>query len=425
MTEQLSRRNLLRYALLAASGAGATAFAILQEGDDPPVPHNATARQRRISDSYTKFRGIRSDCTVSVLSGFAPADQQLPWDTAGRWRLCAGTLAGQHGGSSFNSYDGIHNSLEVITLEFESDLTELGIHFTNRGNMCCWVSVDDQLIGADPIFATVPDGDCSVRIATPFSPGTTRTWRIGLPKGYWRGLSTNRDAELAPTSRNFQLAMVAASIIQGVEIQNAVGPGIAGELSAWSPAGQMEMRNGLDVWRMAQAATGYCAEGDGLGAAGLYGSDERISALASIAGLDAMAVWDTGLSEDTGSPAAISKLIDAAGSCWTAMNHAQPGVPLIVIGFHRPSVNLIGTGLDIANSKLKEAAVGHRGVTAFIDAFNESPITGTGHDGSPAYDGNADSLVASDGVHLTAAGARVMGEFFGQKIGEVLIPVKG
>lgn len=425
MPEGLSRRSLIRYALLASAGAGATAFTVLHGAADPRPARSAPGPDRKISDSYTDFRGVRSDCAVTVLEGFVPVDQELPWDTTDRWRLCAGALAGQRAGSSFNSYNGLHNSLEVITVEFESDLTELGIHFTNRGNMCCWVTVDDQLISTGPIFAILPDGECSVHVTTPFSPGTKHTWKIGLPKGYWRGLSTNRDAAFVPTPRKFQLAMVSASIIQGVEVQNAAGPGLAGELSSWSPAGQIEMRCGIDVWRMAQAATGYGAEGDGFGSAGLFGSDERISALAAIPGLDAIAVWDTGLSDDTSSPAAIAGLIDAAQSCWTAMNRAQPGVPLIVIGFHRPTANLIGTGLDTANTRLKEAAERHTGVTAFIDAFNESPITGTGRDGSPAYDGNADLLVASDGVHLTAAGAQVMGEFFAQKIGDVLVPAKG
>jgi hypothetical protein len=412
----------MRYALLTASGAAATAFSVLGHRTDIAPAPTGEKRQRRISDSYTSFRGVRSDCTVSVLGGFAPAEQEFPWDTAGRWRICAGAPVGQHGGSCFNSYDGIQRSLEVITVEFESDLTELRIHFTNRANMCCWATVDDQLIGAEPIFALVPDGDCTILIATPFTPDRTRTWRIGLPKTYWRGLSTNPDARLSATPRRFRLAMVSASIIQGIEIQNAVGPGVAGELSAWSPAGQLEMRNGIDVWRMAQAATGYRADG-GVGAAGHFGSQERIAALSSIPAVDAMVVWDTGLSEDTSSPAVISDLIEAAQSCWTAMNRAQPGVPLIVIGFHRPSTTLIGTGLNTANTELRAAAAGHPGVTAFIDAFDESPITGTGRDGAPAHDGNADTLIASDGVHLTAAGAEAMGEFFGLKIGEVSIPV--
>lgn len=424
MVKQISRRDLMRYGL-GITGVSAAAYFIINADTEAETSAVGSTEKRKVSTRYTEFLGVRSDCPTTVLSGYVPYDQELPWNTPDQWRTCAGVVAGQNGGSGINCYDGIPHSCEVTTLEFRSDLTELGLHFTNRSNKSCWVTVDDQLISAGPIFAALPDGECSVRVATNFSPGTMRKWRIGLPIGPWRGLSTNREAKLVPTARAFQLAFVSASIIQGIEIQNAAGPGIAGDISPWSPAGQLEIRCGIDVWRMAQAGTGYNAEGPGFGPAGLFGSKERISALASIPSPDLMVVWDTGLSDDTKSPEAIERLVDSAQSCWTAMNQAQPDVPLIVIGTFKPTDKLIGTGLDVANTKLKAAAARHRGVTAFIDVFNESPVKGTGHDQSPSSDGTADSLIASDGIHLTAEGAEVMGEFFARKIGDVLIPMRG
>lgn len=423
MAKQISRRDLMRYGL-GAAGAGAAAFFIINADTEAEVPTNGPPQKRRISSNYTEFRGTRSDCQATVQSGYVPYDQELPWNTPDQWRICAGKVAGQIGGSGVNCYDGISRSCEVTTVEFRSDLTKLGLHFTNRNNKSCWVTVDDQLISSGPIFAALPDGECSISIETNFSPGTMRKWRIGLPIGPWRGLSTNREAKLVSTAPAFRLAFVSASIIQGVEIQNAAGPGIAGDISPWSPAGQLEIRCGIDVWRMAQAGTGYRSEGPGLGPAGLFGSTERISALASIPDLDAMVVWDTGLSEDTDSPEAVERLVDSAAACWSAMNQAQPDVPLIVIGTFKPTDKLIGTGLDVANTRIQAAAEKHRGVTAYIDVFNECPIRGTGHDDSPSGDGNADSLIANDGIHLTAEGAQVIGEFFARKIGDVLIPMK-
>lgn len=423
MAKQISRRDVIRYGL-GLTSVGAAAYFMVDADTEAKAPAVGALPKRKISTRYSNFRGVRSDCLVTVVSDYVPYEQELPWSTTDQWRICAGAVAGQTGGSAINCYDGIPHSCEVTTVEFQSDLTELGLHFTNRNNKSCWVTVDDQLISAGPIFAVLPDGECSVRITTNFSPGTMRKWRIGLPIGPWRGLSTNREARLVPTDRSFQLAFVSASIIQGIEIEDAAGPGIAGDISPWSPAGQLEMRCGIDVWRLAQAGTGYRAEGPGFGPVGLFGSPERISALASLSGLDAMVVWDTGLSDDTKSPEAIDRLVDSAQSCWAAMNKAQPGVPLIVIGTFKPSDKLIGTGLDAANTKIRAAAASHPGVTAYVDMFNESPIRGTGRTNSPSYDGNADSLIATDGIHLTADGAQVVGEFFARKIGDVLIPMK-
>ena len=119
----------------------------------------------------------------------------------------------------------------------------------------------------------------------------------------------------------------------------------------------------------------------------------------------------------------VASVVAAAQQCWTDYAALAPGKPLLVIGIQSGVYPAINADLDALNTALKNAALAHPNVTAYID--DRSPagmITGTGKINGKTGDGNADIMVCSDGVHLTRGANVYVTRQRIDKMGEHYVP---
>ncbi|RLP08917.1 SGNH/GDSL hydrolase family protein [Propionibacterium australiense] len=92
---------------------------------------------------------------------------------------------------------------------------------------------------------------------------------------------------------------------------------------------------------------------------------------------------------------------------WSGVAYTSP-VPWAEDGFYRPGTVVSWQGAIYSTSRWTR---GSEGTPATSSAWTQTSavLTGTGHAGAPAGDGNRDMLIASDGTHPTGPGSEALG----------------
>lgn len=101
-----------------------------------------------------------------------------------------------------------------------------------------------------------------------------------------------------------------------------------------------------------------------------------------------------------------SAVVAAANQTWSDYAAMAPGKPLIVIGIQSGVFQTVDADLTALNNMLREAALSHPNVTAFIDDRAALMQYGSGHIANKTGDGIADVMRSSDSVHLSRFGNR-------------------
>lgn len=375
--------------------------------------------KRPIAASYRPLKGVTSAITSTLSSGETTADTFYAWNNAiGRYRYVGCQLVPFSDptlGVNFNVGLNASTVANAIEVEFWSNATSVRVNFYNGGKQDVWAVVDDMRI-SDGTYqhADFGDGFCTWTLTQ--STAVWRKWRLGISATTFRGLGTNSGATMVPTAKGFQLAVIGDSYVAGgISTANAVGPGNTGSISAGALFGEFSQETGLDVWRAAVVGTGY-VNGGSYGANGTYGSAARMNAFAAIPKLDAVVVWSTANDK----PYTPANVVAAAQSMWSAVHAARPNTPLIVVG--PECTGWPDADMDAMNDALRAAAGTHADVMAYVDLRNNNFMSGTGFDGSPQNNGNADVFISSDGSHLTHPGARYWGQNIARLLGTVMIP---
>lgn len=371
-----------------------------------------------IAARYRPLQGVTATITSTVSPGLSPAAVTINWwEASGKVRWCGvvpeALSTDPTLGLNNNNTFGQSFSFQPIVLEFWSDATDIRITGYDVGRADFWAIVDDRRTTDGFTHANFADSYYTWTLTQ--SSVVWRKWRLCVSTSIYQ-ISHNAGAKIVPTTPGFQLAVVGDSYVQGnISIDNAVEPGTAGRITAGTAFGELEQKTGLDIWRCAVAGSGYVAQSD-FAANGPYGSSQRVSKLASLPDMDAIAVFGT-VNDQSASPAAV---VAAANAAWTAIKAAQQQAPLIVFGpegFGWPDANI-----DALNSALKGAAEAHPDVYRYIDLRGRNNyLTGTGAEGAPAGDGNSDIFVASDFTHPTHLGARHGAEHIARLLGEIPI----
>jgi lysophospholipase L1-like esterase len=166
-------------------------------------------------------------------------------------------------------------------------------------------------------------------------------------------------------------------------------------------------RTGFRVWNMSESGTGYVQPG-GKGYPGFepspYGSAKRLAAILD-APLDALLI---GGSINDGYKA-VELQRPAVDALLSQLEEARPDLPVVLLGveplvaYH--SSYWMSRGKTFT-SNLRSMVGRHQNVVGFIDPFTSPWLTGNGSTAKPTGNGNSDEYVGSDGVHLSAAGAR-------------------
>lgn len=151
-----------------------------------------------------------------------------------------------------------------------------------------------------------------------------------------------------------------------------------------------------DVWNGSSGSTGYAEDGARVSLVDRYTTD--------IVDLDPnIVIVAAGINDQTSYLADPAPVLTAATTVWDGITAALPNVELIVVG---PFFPRSGAGLPAEMAEMDAALRGlavERGLR-YISPITGEWITGTGHVGAPASDGNADLYISSDGTHPSAAG---------------------
>lgn len=184
---------------------------------------------------------------------------------------------------------------------------------------------------------------------------------------------------------------------------------------ARAPWGKFEQRTGLDVVRAGAGGTGFATDGN-FDQHGRYGSARRLGQLASMP--EALCIITFGSVNDYNKPPA--EVAAAATKCWNDIKVRRPQTPIVAMGLE--VVPPGGTQHEAVNNALREAAEASLDVDKFIDFLEDPWLSGTGCDGSPAGDGNADAYLSEDRLHLTHEGCDELAVVIENKLATVQVP---
>ncbi|AVP42043.1 tail protein [Mycobacterium phage Naca] len=378
----------------------------------------AKATIRPLSASYRPLQGFTNEITSTVTAGETASDIVAAWNSTGKFRIVGAQLKP----FSLDPSQGVNANVgldevpvgNTIGVEFWSNATTIRVLMFNVDRLDMWAVVDDQRITRGFTHANFANNMLTWTLTQ--QSAVWRKWRLGIPATSFKSIGINAGAQIVPTSKGFQLAVIGDSLTAGgIVTSNAVAPGVAGQISAGAVLGELAQETGLDIWRFGVIGTGYINPGSH-GAAGPYGSPNRMNAFAQAPEMDAVAVWSS--VNDKGNPP--SAIVSAAEAVWESIKAARPNTPLIVIG-------PIGTGwsdpeLDAMNDALRVAAQAHPDVHYYVDLRSNNFMSGAGKDGSPTGSGNSDVFVGVEN-HPTHIGSRYIAGHMARLLGTVPLPL--
>lgn len=338
------------------------------------------------------------DTTDPAYSGqrhffFKDADIEKRWRFNGSWFDASNNPVNQINGgttSEFNNSTSYEVEFYVSGDRFAFALLNTSVKDDFR------VYVDDMPLtsGWSYLSSSLYDSN---RVKVQFATSRVRKIRL-LSSGLisFTGVLTPGSASIWAAPPRFRVAVVGDSYVQG-----GFDAGTDGWLSGGGLCNQLAILTGWEVLNLGQANTGYVNDAAGSIGKSAYGSGARLSALAALPPLDLIIIF--GSANDVGYSA--GSVTAAANTYWNAVKAARPDTPIVVAGVESGSLaGFDPAQMDTLNAALITAAKANPNVTGVIDMRTDPWWTGTGFDGSPEEDGNADFFISIDGRHPTRAG---------------------
>lgn len=399
-------------------GDGSTAWASISNS----FIAGASTAKRPLPSFYRPPQGLVSGVTVvAPVSGATAASGGLiRWDALAnkvRYVGCVPTAYDATYGCNVTAGLG-NTALGPICLEFVCNATDLRIHYYSfvKGDIAVMVDDKKALAPINAYHYNGADGDVTLQITQ--GSAVYHKYRIWIHNTNIKGISVNTGAKLVPTQKGVQVAVIGDSmIVGGIPIDNSVAAGVQGMIGAGTVFGEVGQNTNIDFWPLGGSGTGYINQSS-FGTPGPYGSTARMAALAALPAMDAIIVWGT--ANDAGGTDAT--VVTAAQTMWTAIKSARTTTPLYVFGVER--LGAVASTYNSLNNAMKTAALASASVDGFIDIYNPAIVYGTGKDGTPTGDGNADIALASDGAHPTHQGAALFWAPAVQMLlAQVMIPI--
>lgn len=325
---------------------------------------------------------------------FKNADIDQHWRFNGAWFDASNNPANQINGATRSEF----NNATSYEVEFYVSGDRFAIQMLNTTVKDDFrIFVDDMPLttGWDFTSSTLYDSNYA---KVQFATSKVRRVRV-LVSGLlsFTGVLTPSAAAIWKAPPRFRVAITGDSYVQG-----GFDAGPDGWLMGGALCNQLAILTGWEVLNLGQSNTGYVNDAGGTIGKSAYGSPTRLTALTALPPLDLLIVF--GSANDSGS--SLSTVTTAANGFWNAVKAARPDLPIVVVGVESgPLVGFDPATLDALNTALITAAEANANVAAAIDMRTEPWVTGAGHDGTPAGDGNADFFISIDGRHPTRAGS--------------------
>ncbi|WP_311053054.1 SGNH/GDSL hydrolase family protein [Rhodococcus qingshengii] len=291
-----------------------------------------------------------------------------------------------------------------FAVEFDFYGTSFAIPFKNRqaNSAYFWTFVDGQPATAGPTNeATTSSGNFSAYYQQTFSAPAWRRIRVYMWLADFGGVIVGPTDSISPTRKPpVTVALYGDSWIDSATGAASVLTGVAhtaGRILGW------------ELFHCGQGGTGY--DNPGAASHAAYTDAARLDGLAST-GADIVVI--SGSSNDDSRPV----LTTQPAALYAAIAARMPKAKIIVVG--PPSLGTTVPSGRAANVPvIKAAALAAPNVVAFIDPIAGTWITGTGKSGATTGVGNADIMVATDGIHPSQAGH----EYYGRREAELILEV--
>jgi hypothetical protein len=362
----------------------------------------------------------RSQATYATTKPTWAGDTLIRWDrpntfTSSQAPEPAGTLLSAADGrnvanpASGAEYNDGNSSLQTADVSFVVTGRRFAIKYGmyQTGNAMVWI--DGHPLSASPISArntSVAAAKVEQQDWIQVDLRTTRTVSVRFAGPvYFTGISYPAAAPVTVTA-------APAPFTLGVVSDSYYDSGTPAFTYGGSGAAVLNTDTGFRIWDMAQGGTGYVNDGTGSltgdsGDPGHYaspfGSSARIAGITR-APIDALLVNgsanDVGYSLD-GYVAAVTTFLDRIAE-------VRPDLPVVIVGVEpttfadQPADR--ATELTAEDDALRQLAQQHTNVVGFIDPLTEHWLTGTGSTAVPEGDGNQDTYIGTDRIHLSPAG---------------------
>ncbi|UYL87033.1 esterase [Gordonia phage Hollow] len=378
--------------LSAAVAARAGAEAARDEAVEASISASINAIQATPELGYsTPMAPAPPQVTVGAAGSSSPfSGTVLPADTMQVTRR-SGRYATQFIDSKFWLQNYVNNpstSRSQGDIEFTFSGSSFAVHVNAllvSAGIRVWV--DGQAISADPLVTHNSGASRSQNwITVSFSASSVRRIRIEFPGSLFGGLSFDSGAVTPIVGRLKRVAIFGDSWAGGtaeVPVHKSIYTRLGYEL-------------GWETARLGQGGSGYVQTGSGTGVP--YTHADRRAEL--VAFKPDYVVIIGSLNDDAQSQSSVAS---AAESLYSSIMAVLPTARLIVVG--PQSTRTVVPSSRLANrDAIKEKALLAPNVARFVDPIEEAWITGSGTEAAPAGDGNADSYVLADGIHLNASG---------------------
>lgn len=322
-------------------------------------------------------------------------------------RLLYGFSWYNYGGNGIKADSGATQPTTASLEPWQIEFFHFGADFTfwsvNLVQADFIIYVDDMPLTTDWV-QTNATAFSSNYYAVKFATSKMRRIRIfssGLTS--FTGIMLASGCNLWAAPQRFRCAVVGDSYIQGGHTDS-----VEGNIQGAGFGNQLAIQTGWEVFTQGQGSTGYINNGGNTDGKDVYGASSRITAMQALAPLDLIIVYGSG--NDSGYTG--SAVATAVNSYWNSLATNFPGVPVVVFGVEPGSPSgFTPSLLDSTNTVIKQQAAINPNVSGFVDMRDTTTgvqpwVTGTGNTGAPAYDGNADNFICSDGVHPTREGYR-------------------
>lgn len=267
-----------------------------------------------------------------------------------------------------------------------------------------WVWIDDQPVTAAP--EAVPAGFTPTQLDTNYlrlvfpTVGRHRV-KVYMYYAEYGGVDINYTDAISPVQSSAPtIAWFGDSYIEGA---------VPGVIQPTLFATQASRQLGFEPYVAGQGATGYAITPGTTGKA-IYADATRLASLATT-NADYVVVYGS-LNDDGSTTSAVAA---NAATILSTLATSMPNSKVILVG--PPKLQTTVSTIRSANNvALKAAALAAPNCLGYIDAITDNGIWGTGKTGSPVGDGPADTLLYSDGTHLTQAGNDFYGSYLAQGI---------
>ncbi|QNJ57997.1 esterase [Gordonia phage JKSyngboy] len=367
-------------------------FDNLLDGIDEKSPEVAAIQATPELGFTTPVMPAPPTITVGAAGGTAPySATSLPADTAQVSRR-AGRYATQFIDTKNWLQNYVNNpstSRSQGEIEFTFSGQALAVHVNALiagGGIRVWV--DGQATQAGLLVThNSGSGRSQNWVSIVFAAASVRRIRIEFPGSLFGGLAYDAGA-VSPVSGRLRRVAVFGDSWAGGTSDTAIHESIYARLG---------YELGWETARLGQGGSGYVQTGAGAGVP--YTHADRLAEL--VAFKPDYVIIIGSLNDDAQSAGAVGA---AAAALYSSIAAAIPGARLIVVG--PQATKSVVPAARLANrDAIRAAAAAARNVVRFIDPIAGGWITGSGTAAAPAGDGNADTYVVADGVHLNAAGS--------------------